>query len=94
MVKLYVLYILNMHVQFYANRMLFIIWSINLFLYIVLDYKNLKFKYLIDGIAINFFYFLKILQGWRIKKKMLSNYGFIKTHTQYLFEILYNKLKG
>ena len=35
-----------------------------------------------------------MLQGLRIKKKMLSNYGFIKTQIQYLFEIVYNKLKG
>ena len=35
------------------------------FLYIILDYKNSKFKYLIDNIAIDLD-FLKILQVWRI----------------------------
>ena len=34
--------------------MLFIIWFINLFLCIILDYKNSKFKYLIDDIALDF----------------------------------------
>ena len=52
-IELHVLYILNTHVKFCVNWMLFTISSINLFLYIILNYKNLKFKYLIDDIAIN-----------------------------------------
>ena len=46
-IKLYILYILNTHVKFRANR------SINLFLYKILDYNNLKFKHLINDIVIN-----------------------------------------
>ena len=41
-VKFYVFYVLNMHIKFRSNRMLFTIKSINLFLYIILDHKNLK----------------------------------------------------
>ena len=41
-VKFHVLYVLNMHIKFRSNRMLFTIKSINLFLYIILDHKNLK----------------------------------------------------
>ena len=40
-------------VKFRVNRMLFTIPCINLFLYIILDYKNLKFKHLIDDITID-----------------------------------------
>ena len=35
-------HVLNMHIKFRSNRMLFTIESINLFLYIILDHKNLK----------------------------------------------------
>ena len=42
------------HVKFCANRILFTIWSINLFLCIILDYKSLQYKQLIDDIAINY----------------------------------------
>ena len=43
--------------------MLFTIWSIKLFLNIILDYKKLKFKHLSNEIIINiFFFFWKILQ--------------------------------
>ena len=59
------LYILIMHIKFCINRKLFTIQSINLFLYITLNYKNLKFKYLIDDIVM-IFDLLKILQSWRI----------------------------
>ena len=34
--------------------MLFTIWFINLNFYVILDYKNSKFKDLIDDIAIDF----------------------------------------
>ena len=54
-VKLYILCI-NIHVKFHSNRILFTIRLINLFLYILLDYKILKFKYLIDDITIYFLF--------------------------------------
>ena len=46
--KLHVLYILKTQVKFDVNHILFTIRSIKLFLYIILDYKNSKFKYWID----------------------------------------------
>ena len=52
-VELHILYVFNTHVKFRDNWMLFIIQSINLFLFIILEYKNLKFKYLINNIAID-----------------------------------------
>ena len=55
-VGLHSLYVLNTHVKFRSNRILFIIQSINLFLCIILDPKNLKFKHLINYITINFLY--------------------------------------
>ena len=55
-VKLQILYILNTYVKFCSNRMLFTIWSINLFFMhnFRKKKKNLKFKHLINDIAINF----------------------------------------
>ena len=50
-IKLYVIYILIMHIKSHANQILFIIQLI--FLCIILDNKNMKFKYLINDIAIN-----------------------------------------
>ena len=51
-IGLHILYV-DMYVKFRANWMLFIIRSINFFLSITLDYKNLKFKHLIDDIVID-----------------------------------------
>ena len=42
-----------MHVNFYANRMLFTISSINSFLMDYLNYKNLNLNNLIDNMAID-----------------------------------------
>ena len=47
------LYILNTLVKLYVNKIIFIVRSINLFLCIILDYKSLKYKHLIDEVAIN-----------------------------------------
>ena len=44
-IELYVFYTFKTHVKFHVNQMLFTIRSINLFLYIILDYKNSKFKH-------------------------------------------------
>ena len=51
-IRLHILYG-DMHVKFRANWILFIIRSINFFLSVTLDYKNLKFKHLIDDIVID-----------------------------------------
>ena len=50
--------------------MLFTIWFINLNFYIILDYKNSKFKDLIDNIAIDLWSFLKFCKYGGYKKKM------------------------
>ena len=55
--RLYIFYILNMYIKFSSNRMLFSIWSINLFFSINLDHKIFKFKHLIDDIAIDLWLF-------------------------------------
>ena len=51
-VRLHIFYVLNMHVEC-SNRILFIIWSKNLFFMQVYYHKNLKFKHVIDNIVIN-----------------------------------------
>ena len=58
--------------KFHANRMLFSIQSINYFLCIILDYKNSKFKYLIDDIAID------LLSSWNVASMGDLNGGFVK----------------
>ena len=51
---MYVLYVLNTHVKFPSNRMLFTIQLINLFFVHNFRPKKLEIKYLIDNIAIDF----------------------------------------
>ena len=51
-IKLHAIYILNKDIKFCLNRKLFTIQLINLFLFIILDDKNIKFKHLIDVITI------------------------------------------
>ena len=70
-IELHVLYILNTHVKFCVNWMLFTISSINLFLYIILNYKNLKFKYLIDDIDIDILFFTNLVSMKDIRKKKI-----------------------
>ena len=52
-IKLYVLYRLNIHIKFNINKILFNIQSTNLFLFVIFYYKNLKLKYVIDDIVID-----------------------------------------
>ena len=56
-VRFYVIYVLNTHVKFHF-KLDIIYYSINklIFLYIILYYKILKFKYLIDDISIDFLF--------------------------------------
>ena len=42
-VELHIFYALNINIEFCVNLILFNIWSINLCLYIILNYKNLDF---------------------------------------------------
>ena len=62
------------------KKLLFIIWFINLFLYIIKGYKNLKFKYLIDNITINIWYSWNFLSMEDIIKKMQSINRFTKIY--------------
>ena len=52
-IELLVIYILKIHVEFHANQILFTTQSINFFLCIILNYKNSKFKHLINDVVIN-----------------------------------------
>ena len=52
-VELHVLYVFNMHVNFYTNKILFTIQSINSYFMQYLNYKKLEFKQLIDNMAID-----------------------------------------
>ena len=57
-VRFYVIYVLNTHVKSHF-KLDVIYYSINkliFFLYIILYYKILKFKYLIDDISIDFLF--------------------------------------
>ena len=68
-IELHILYVFQTYVKFHANKMLFIIRSITYFLCINLDFKNSKFKHLIDNIAIDLYFifiFFEILQAWKI----------------------------
>ena len=67
--------------QISYQLMLFTIWFLNLFLCIILDYKNLKFKHVVDNIVINFWSF-KNFTNIKDRKKMLYNGGFVKIYTQ------------
>ena len=49
--------------------MWFIIWSINLNFYVILDYKNSKFKNLIDDITINLWSSWNFVSMKDIRKK-------------------------
>ena len=77
-----VLYIHNMHIKFHINQILFTIRSINLFLCIILDYKNLKFKHLIDDIAIDLYSFENFANMKHIRRKCnpTANYALFKIH--------------
>ena len=74
-VGLYVVCILNIYVKFQVNRIIFTEWSISflLLLYIIIDYKNLKFKHLIDDITIDFLF----LRNFASMDDMRSKYNLI-----------------
>ena len=50
------------------------------FFSIILNYKNLNLKYLIDNIALNFFIFKKFCKHGKYKKNIRSNGRFINIH--------------
>ena len=69
-VELDVLYIFKTCVKFHFNQILLIIPSIIFFFGIILDYKNSKFKHLIDDIVTNFFIVLILCKHEGYTKKM------------------------
>ena len=52
-VGLHILYVFNMHANFYINQMLFIIRFINLYFMQYFKLQKFEFKQLIDDMAIN-----------------------------------------
>lgn len=78
-VRLHVFYVINMYVKFRANWMLFIIRFTNLFFICNLYYKNMKFKHLVDGIAIDFLSSLNFASMKHIRRKYNSNLNFSKS---------------
>ena len=52
-VRLHVIYTFNTRQILFRQSDVFTLWFIKLFLCIILDYKNLQFKQLIDAIPIN-----------------------------------------
>ena len=73
------------------KKLLFIIRFINLFLYIIKGYKNLKFKYLIDNITINIWYSWNFVSMEDIIKKMQSINRFTKI---YINKKIYEEFEG
>ena len=68
-VELHILYVLKTRVKFHINQMLYIIWSINLNFYVILDYKNSKFKDLINDITIDLWPFWNFANMEDIRRK-------------------------
>ena len=60
--------------------MLFIIWFINLNFYVILEYKNSKFKDLIDDITINFLFLWNFGNVEDIRKKYSPIVNFHNSH--------------
>ena len=54
--------------------LLFDLWTY--FLFIILDYKNLKFKYLIDNIIIGFLWVFGLRVSWRFAASTFSAFFF------------------
>ena len=52
-VKLYILYVLNMHTNIHANQLLFTIRSIDSYFSHYIKLQKLEFKQLIDGMTID-----------------------------------------
>ena len=90
---MYALYIHNTHVKFRVNWMLFIIWSINLFLCIILAYKNLKFEHLLNAIIIDFLFSRDFARMKNIIKKCyppLVNFSKITSNKNILNRVITN----
>ena len=74
-VNLHILYVFNMYANFHINWMLFTIRFINLFLYIILNYKNLNLNnWLMDRFEI--FYVWRIYKNNIIQQQILLKFSF------------------
>ena len=60
---------INTHVKCHTNLILFTIQLRNLFLCIILNYKNLKFEHLIDDIVIDFWFSKNFTSMKDVRKK-------------------------
>ena len=85
-------HVLNMHVKFRVNQMLFIIWSINLFFVHNFYYKDLKFKHLIDYIAIDFLFFRNFVSIKFIRKKCNPKVDLSNIGNNYFFFLFFRKM--
>ena len=56
-IKFYVIYILNMHIKFHSNYMLFIIQLINLFFIRIIRSQKFEILIFFNDITINFLFY-------------------------------------
>ena len=68
-VKLHILYVFKTYIKFNINQMFFTIRSIKKKFFIILDYKNSKFKHLIDDITINIWFYWYFVNIEDIRRK-------------------------
>ena len=69
--------------------MLFTLWFINLKFYVILDYKNSKFKDLIDDIAINLWYFWNLANIKDIRRKCNPMVNLLQFTSKYIYIYIY-----
>ena len=87
----------NTYVKFHINQILFIIQFLIYFLCIILDYRNLKFKYLINDIPIDFCSFGNFASLKDIRRKCnrmmnLSKFTSNKKILSGVITIVYNQV--
>ena len=68
-IELHILYVFKTYIKFNINQMFFTIRSIKKKFFIILDYKNSKFKYLIDDITINIWFYWYLVNIEDIRRK-------------------------
>ena len=90
-IELYVFYAFKTHVKFHVNQMLFTIRSINLFLYIILDYKNSKFKHWIDNIVIYlwFYWYFEAIEDIKRKCNLTVDMSKFTFNNIYIYIYIY-----
>ena len=84
-VEFHVPYILNIHIKFHSNRILFTIWSINLFFIYNFRLQKLEIITFIWWHSNWSLIFLKFCKHFRCNKNMQFNGWIFKIHTQYKY---------